>query len=110
MNEYRQQVENSRNESAADKEGLEKKMRDVAEKAKMDNDAAAARYEQQMVAYREQLDSSRNTSAAEKAQMAQLVSDMQRRNEEERRAFERRSRGGGFFGVIGRAIVSIFGI
>jgi len=84
-----------------EKEGLEKRMQELSQLACEEAERASAEYRRQMSALQTQLETTSSTSAAERAELIRRIDELQNRG----------SHGGnGFFGILGRALDSLFGI
>lgn len=84
-----------------EKEGLEKRMQELSQSAREEVERASAEYRRQMSALQTQLDTTSSTSAAERAELIRRIDELQNR---------RSHGGGGFFGMLGRALDGLFGM
>jgi len=101
MNRVQTDAQKLVSEYTAEKQKLELRMQELADSSRQENERAKEEYNRQVAEIQKQLQQSSAQSASERQALVNQL--------EELRSQRSRS-GGGFFGMIGRALDSVFGI
>jgi uncharacterized coiled-coil DUF342 family protein len=88
-------------EYSEEKNRLEKRMQELSEAARQENERRSAEYNQQMQTLRTQLEQTSSALANERADLSRQIEDLRRQRVG--------GHSGGLFGMIGCALDSVFG-
>ncbi|KDR76132.1 hypothetical protein GALMADRAFT_96589 [Galerina marginata CBS 339.88] len=103
MNRVQTDAQKLASEYNEEKSKMEKRMQELSESARLDNERVTAEYNRQIGELRTQLDQTSSASVQERADLVHQIEELRRRQQSG-------SSGGGFFSMIGRAIDGVFGI